>query len=320
MSIKHANRYYLWFTILGGIFTIIGPFILELFTDFKDAPTLLNYLFWFVIGCILLKKDNAPFFETLPYNRGLSFKTVLLLILLTFLCQPMTTLLSWLGATVFGNFLKDVNLESQIGDNILMNVFSIAVIPAVFEEMYFRGFFYSPYRKAAGARTAILLSAFMFGIFHMNFQQAIYACFFGIVMATVRELTGSMWAGMLIHFVNNGESALLMSIYKLYNEPAWLKYLPSYHLGFDDAWHTVYTLIMLLVCSLLAYFVVKKIAKEYGKEEDFKNFFAGDHGAQEKIVTPALVIGILFCFLAMIAVAVFMPALVPYISEAAGVQ
>ena len=300
MDVRKANLYYFFFILLSipvslGIFSLFIP---EDLAERIGMP--LFYLLFFSAGCLILKKDNSPFFETLPYNIPLKRKTALLITAVTFLFMPMCTCLNEIGILLFGDFLSAVGFsENAIGDSILLNLFNIAVIPAVFEEMFFRGFFYRPYRESGGPGKAILLSALLFGLFHMNFQQAVYAFGFGIVIGILRELTGSMWAGMLLHFINNGWSALLMSLERLY-DPDFLKYLPSMNLTFSDRPHIVYTLLMTAVCTPLLFFLLKKISAAECGENLLRHLFTGDCGKGEPLFTKWLAFGIAICLTVMI--------------------
>lgn len=145
----------------------------------------------------------------LPYNAGLRPLTALLTVVLVFTLTPLSNLLSMLGARIGGDVTSLVAPYLMDPDtSFLESLFTVAFIPAVFEEMFFRGFFYAGFRRARGARFAVILTSVLFGFFHMNIQQIAYASVLGLFLAALRELTGSMWAGMLFHFVNNGWACL----------------------------------------------------------------------------------------------------------------
>ena len=76
------------------------------------------------------------------------------------------------------------------------------------EEILFRGVLYSRLRKANPIK-GILLSALLFGIAHMNFQQFSYAFFLGIIFGCLLEATDSIFATITAHMIFNGSSILL---------------------------------------------------------------------------------------------------------------
>lgn len=63
-------------------------------------------------------------------------------------------------------------------------LFVMAVMPAFNEEFLCRGILYGAYRQRAKT-TGIWLSALAFGLFHLNFNQMLYAVYLGIVLALI---------------------------------------------------------------------------------------------------------------------------------------
>lgn len=91
----------------------------------------------------------------------------------------------------------------ELNDSSLFSMlFVIAVQPAVFEELLFRGAALHGYRSL-GAKKALLMSALMFAMLHMNLQQALYAFLLGAIFAFMVQRTGSIFASMLPHFLIN---------------------------------------------------------------------------------------------------------------------
>ena len=86
-------------------------------------------------------------------------------------------------------------------------LFVMAVMPAFNEEFLCRGILYGAYRQRAKT-TGIWLSALAFGLFHLNFNQMLYAVYLGIVLALMVEATGSIYTSMLMHFLLNGFNVL----------------------------------------------------------------------------------------------------------------
>lgn len=82
-------------------------------------------------------------------------------------------------------------------------LFSMAVMPAFNEEFLCRGILYGAYRHNS-KKSGILLSAVAFGLFHLNFNQMLYAVYLGAVLALMVEATGSLYTSMLMHFLLNG--------------------------------------------------------------------------------------------------------------------
>lgn len=85
----------------------------------------------------------------------------------------------------------------------------IAFTPAICEELAFRGFILSGLRRMGHKWGAIVLTSVFFGLIHFMLQQSLSACVVGIVIGYVVVKTGSLWPGVLYHFVHNGLSVLL---------------------------------------------------------------------------------------------------------------
>jgi sodium transport system permease protein len=90
----------------------------------------------------------------------------------------------------------------------------LAVTPAFCEEIVFRGVLLGGTRTLDPWRF-VMLNGAMFGAFHLSFQTVIRflpTAWLGIVIAWAVWRTGSIWTGVLMHFVNNTSIVVLASI------------------------------------------------------------------------------------------------------------
>ena len=87
---------------------------------------------------------------------------------------------------------------------------AMAVSPAVFEELFFRGYLFSALATKLNARNTILISALLFGLFHvvtagaLGTQRFVPSTFLGIVLGWVCWRTGSVLPGIVLHTCHNG--------------------------------------------------------------------------------------------------------------------
>ncbi len=86
--------------------------------------------------------------------------------------------------------------------NIIYIIIAFAVLPALTEEFIFRGVLLSEYSDY-GVTTAVLMSALMFSMVHFNLNQFIIYFYCGVVTSYAVYVTRSLWAGVVIHFLNN---------------------------------------------------------------------------------------------------------------------
>lgn len=101
-------------------------------------------------------------------------------------------------------------------------VLIFAVAPAIVEELAFRGFILSGFRRSGHKWRAIVISSVFFGMTHGIFQQSLVAMLLGIVIGYIAVQSGSIWPCMLFHAVHN---ALRISL--LHLEPETLDRYPS---------------------------------------------------------------------------------------------
>jgi sodium transport system permease protein len=91
-------------------------------------------------------------------------------------------------------------------------IFVFAAIPAVCEELAFRGFILAGLERGHRTRSAILLSALLFGFLHVLlslFQQLFNATLLGVVLALMAVRSGSILPGMIFHFINNALAVVM---------------------------------------------------------------------------------------------------------------
>ena len=95
------------------------------------------------------------------------------------------------------------------GKSLFMMIFWMGIIAPVAEEMIFRWLIYLRLRDYMRAVPAMVISGIFFGIYHGNLVQGVYASILGILFAYFMELTGSLWASILLHVGANIWSLIL---------------------------------------------------------------------------------------------------------------
>lgn len=91
-------------------------------------------------------------------------------------------------------------------------LFLMALVPAICEELAFRGFIFGGLVRERGRLRAVLVTALMFGISHGVLQQSIAATIMGVLLGWIALRTGSVLPGILIHFTNNALSVSMERI------------------------------------------------------------------------------------------------------------
>jgi len=114
---------------------------------------------------------------------------------------------------LFGALEKLVTAQSA--DRFLWLLLITALTPAVCEELVFRGVLLHSFAREMTATRAIGGTALLFGILHLSGETAIRllpTAFLGVLMGFVVWRTRSVFASMLMHFVNNGMAVVIVSL------------------------------------------------------------------------------------------------------------
>lgn len=178
---------------------------------------------------IIIKKAKGSFKEVLGLGR-INLLTIPIAVVIAVLVQPIASFI----ALFFSQFSNDFVTSAMTSMNEAMPLWQMilvmAIFPAVFEELMFRGVvmrgFHSKYPRWIG----IVFSALLFALMHGNFQQLSYAFFLGIIFALIASATDSSWATMLIHFLFNGTSVLAV-YFSTHPEKLTNEFLKEYFLG-----------------------------------------------------------------------------------------
>ena len=97
----------------------------------------------------------------------------------------------------------------QYAGSVLLGLLCYGVISPIAEELLFRGIVYNYLKRFAAVKRAILFSALLFGLYHMNAVQAVYGFVIGCIMAYGYEYFGTFKIPVAIHIVANVTAYLL---------------------------------------------------------------------------------------------------------------
>ncbi len=132
---------------------------------------------------------------------------------------PLIWFLTWLQGFFLPlpqEFLEGMAdfLQADSPGRILWLLVLVAVIPALCEEVLFRGVFLSGLRRQMTPLRAIVLNGIVFGAFHIPFAtvyRLLPSAVLGMLLAWVVLRTRSIWPAILMHFINNGSIVVLAS-------------------------------------------------------------------------------------------------------------
>ena len=87
---------------------------------------------------------------------------------------------------------------------LLLNLVVIALIPAIGEELTFRGVLQQSLTRKMNPHVAIILSSAIFSFIHFQFYGFLPRMFLGMLLGYVFYISNSLWPNILMHFLNNG--------------------------------------------------------------------------------------------------------------------
>ena len=127
-----------------------------------------------------------------------------------------------ISSVVVDGLLKNVINTEQVQDvgfNNLINpsdrilaFIALVIIAPIAEEIIFRGWLYDKIKKYSGTTIAIVLVSVLFGALHGQWNVGITVGIMSAIMCIERELTGTIYAGIITHMIKNGLAFWLIYI------------------------------------------------------------------------------------------------------------
>ena len=147
------------------------------------------------------------------------------------------------AAVLTERFLKADNIGA-----LLINIGLLALLPALSEELSFRG---TLQQILGNKAAAIWVTAFIFSAIHMQFYGFVPRMLMGAMFGYVFVWTGSLWVPILMHFTNNGLAVLT---YYLFDECGENSKNIADTIGAGDTWWLGVISIVITSLGLLIFY------------------------------------------------------------------
>ena len=185
----------------------------ELHPIFSQLTELVTYIVTFFVPCILMVAwIDIPFEVAFPLKRpraSLAIPAVFFCLGLMLVGSYLSGMLAILLEDLLGVTPTSPEFPAPRGIPAgLIYFISVAIAPAILEELTFRGVIMQSLRRF-GDGFAIIASGVLFSLCHGNLVQGIPTLLLGFAIGYFVIRTGSLLTGMLIHFVNNGMAVLM---------------------------------------------------------------------------------------------------------------
>lgn len=183
------------------------------FIDFSMLPTFARIalaqalIIVPVIVYLIVTKQN--FFEAIRLKK-VNIWSLLLVIPLVYLLEPLLICINAISMSFSTNVIATTMEDIVETMPYIAGISLMALLPALVEEITFRGVLLNSFHRDSNPWPGIIFSAICFGAMHMNFNQIAYALVLGIIMGIVLEASGSILTTMLVHFLYNGTSTTLL--------------------------------------------------------------------------------------------------------------
>lgn len=194
-------------------FSIAGQYISQVLS----SVALFGLSAW--IGIKVIEKDSVVNLTGL--NRNVNTRTWLMLVGLALVEIPAVSFIeewnknielpqAFAGVEVWlrmmesqATALMEMFINSDSIMRLILNTVVLAAIPAMIEELMFRGWIQRNFCKITNHHTAIWVTALIFSAIHMQFYGFIPRMLLGAVLGYAYFYTRSLWSSIIIHFVNN---------------------------------------------------------------------------------------------------------------------
>lgn len=92
--------------------------------------------------------------------------------------------------------------------SIFMTILVVGILVPFAEEFLFRGVIQKTFSKNMSIKAAIIIQGVLFGIYHGNLIQGLYATFLGILFGYITYKSKSIYPAVIMHMVNNSIASI----------------------------------------------------------------------------------------------------------------
>ncbi|GKX68271.1 CPBP family intramembrane glutamic endopeptidase [Inconstantimicrobium mannanitabidum] len=207
---KESTKSYLYFIIVTLVSTLAARPIVMLLRPTGMNIGLINSVYHFSVfipcALVFLLVTKKPIKKTLRFNKT-PIENILLAVLLGLVCYPVMMLLSLITQLFVPNDVANfVQAMNPLSFGAMF--FAIAVTPCITEEITMRGIILSGFDNK-NKYIAAAVNGFLFGIFHFDLSQFLYAFALGFLFAIMVRVTNSIFVTMVAHMTVNGIQVVL---------------------------------------------------------------------------------------------------------------
>lgn len=189
----------------------------------------------------MMKKDKKQYPATINFEQFSSYQFIYCFIagITASLAGSALLTITQIGSISSGyDTVNDIIYSS----NIWIQIISAGIVIPIVEEIVFRGLTYTRLKRLSNPRMAMIVSALIFGLYHGNLMQFLFAFGLGLLLSYIYETYKSLTAPVIFHIGANLVSIVLQEFL-----PETITYLA---VG-----------IVMVVCVLITYLMVLSIRR-----------------------------------------------------------
>ena len=183
-----------------------------------------------LLTAYLLSRTPKKF---LSLQKTLSLRAIFLTIVFMILAVPFINYIAEWNANIKlpGNFsaleqwMRNIEdaataftekfMQTRTFGGLLSNIFLMAIIPAMGEELFFRGLLQTRLsHRIKNAHAAVWITAIIFSAFHLQFYGFIPRLLLGAYLGYLLVWSGSIWLPVLAHFINNAAAVVAYFLFQ----------------------------------------------------------------------------------------------------------
>jgi membrane protease YdiL (CAAX protease family) len=192
--------------ILFVVLIILNHFLGGLIQAYNPALGLLFSQLFIILLPALLFIGKNEFKSLISQHRRKTLSGFIVVVAAAVPMYIITTFLFWILSFISSSHSIDVSKYSELlkieNSNIVLIILLYAVVPAICEEILFRGYFLKVFRKY-GIITALIFPALMFGVFHFQYIKVLPVFISGIWLGFLAIKTKNIILPIAAHFLHN---------------------------------------------------------------------------------------------------------------------
>ncbi|MBQ7584582.1 MAG: CPBP family intramembrane metalloprotease [Lachnospiraceae bacterium] len=270
MNAKRAGWAFLWMVV---VFITASILVSALLPDLSIGVTaLFSELCLLVPALVQLSKARAQVSEQL-HLKGIRLSTALMVLVYHVCCYPVILAMNSFTMAISDNTALDIT--DQFGDvSFFVMWFFVGLLGPVVEELVFRGIILGGLRTTGRIFSAIVLSALLFGLAHMNINQFSYTLCVGIFWGLLVEATGSIVPSLICHVMMNSVSVMMAFLLeKSYGELDGMMEVSGMESAVSYLATGFFFLFISIFTTMLAMLMLRVISLNEGRTGCFENIF-----------------------------------------------